>query len=205
MRRQELNNRGRLRGRLLLTAVGLFVLVLAALIPYELQQHTINNLQGQTSAQRAQLGSQQSVIASLQAQLANLQAKQTVPPAAAAPAPSPAAAGTTYVSAKGVSITLYRPDSNATVSSPLAVIGEVPGSWSFEASFPVQLLDGSGHLLARTSGHLLGNWMTGQPVPFSAQLTYTAKPSGDGSLVLLKDNPSGLAANDDSVTIPVRF
>ena len=118
---------------------------------------------------------------------------------------SPAKPNYTVTSKKGVHITVYYPTANAKVASPVAVIGEIPGNWSFEASFPVKLLDSSGAAIASGQGKVLGNWMTDLSVPFSVQLTYTGSPNGGGTLVLQKDNPSGLAANDDSVEIPVRF
>jgi hypothetical protein len=47
--------------------------------------------------------------------------------------------------------------------------------------------------------------MTSELVPFSLKLPYTAATPGNGSLILQKDNPSGLPQNDDSVTIPFTF
>ncbi len=51
-----------------------------------------------------------------------------------------------------------------------------------------------------------GDWMTTDFVPFKATINYTADPQiiGDaGTLVLKKDNPSGLHENDDSLSVPV--
>jgi hypothetical protein len=100
---------------------------------------------------------------------------------------------------------LFSPPTDATISSPVAVLGKIPGSWSFEAQFPIQLKDGSGKVVAQTTAQVLGDWMTNQLVPFSAQLTYQTTPSGNGTLVLQKDNPSGLSANADSISIPIKF
>lgn len=119
--------------------------------------------------------------------------------------PSPSNNEFIYTSTKGVSIKVYSPLKTAKVTSPLAIIGEVPGNWSFEASFPVILKDSSGEVVAQASAQLLGDWMTTELVPFSLKLSYTAAASGNGSLILQKDNPSGLPQNDDSVTIPVTF
>lgn len=112
---------------------------------------------------------------------------------------------TTYLSDKGVSIKVYSPLKDAKVTTPLAVIGEVPGNWSFEASFPVVLKDSNGNVVAQGSAQLLGEWMTTALVPFSLKLPYTTSVSGNGSVILKKDNPSGLPQNDDSVTIPITF
>ena len=147
---------------------------------YIVQQQKINDLNKQITSLRSQLGD-------------NNQPAFPVKP------------NYTVTSKKGVHITVYYPTANAKVASPVAVIGEIPGNWSFEASFPVKLLDSTGATIASGKGNVLGNWMTSTLVPFSAQLTYTGSPSGAGTLVLQKDNPSGLAANDDSAEITVHF
>ena len=87
----------------------------------------------------------------------------------------------------------------------MPIVGEIPGNWSFEASFPIKLKDSNGKVLSQTNAHVLGDWTTTNYVIFSAQLTFPSQPSGSGELVLEKDNPSGLAQNDDSVSLPVNF
>lgn len=110
-----------------------------------------------------------------------------------------------YTSVKSVSIRVFSPQSNEKITNPLAIIGQAPGNWSFEASFPVKLLNSKGAVVAQTSATVLGDWMTDKFVPFSAKLTWSTAETGKGTLVILKDNPSGLALNDDSVSIPVEF
>jgi Immunoglobulin-like domain of bacterial spore germination. len=111
----------------------------------------------------------------------------------------------TYASLKSIEIKLYTPLDNMKVSSPMAVMGQVPGSWSFEASFPVKLEDSQGNIIAQTPAQVIGDWTTDNLVPFSVQLTWSSTENGNGTLILQKDNPSGLAENDDSVSIPVKF
>lgn len=114
----------------------------------------------------------------------------------------------TYTSLKGVSIKLFRPEKGDLVTTPLVVMGEVPGNWSFEASFPVKLLDSNGKVLADETAELQADWMTDSMVPFVTKLTYNANDvtkGTTGKLVLTKDNPSGLEKNDDSLTIEVKF
>lgn len=95
---------------------------------------------------------------------------------------------------------------HATVYSPLLITGEARGSWFFEASFPVYLLDSHGNALGQGVAQAQGDWMTTAFVPFTATLVFTADPQilGDeGMLVLQKDNPSGLHENDDELRISV--
>ncbi|MDB4977866.1 MAG: hypothetical protein JWM56_52 [Candidatus Peribacteria bacterium] len=90
------------------------------------------------------------------------------------------------------------------VQSPLVVRGEAQGSWYFEASFPIRLLDSHGVELASVPAKAQGDWMTADYVPFLASISFAAT-TDTGSLVLDKDNPSGLPQNAGTLVIPVRF
>ncbi len=102
-------------------------------------------------------------------------------------------------------IFLSSPLPNTTVTSPLIVEGEARGTWYFEASFPVRLFDGNGNEIAVAPAQAQGDWMTEDFVPYSVQLTFTQPSTSTGTLVLQKDNPSGLPENDESLIIPVLF
>jgi hypothetical protein len=102
-------------------------------------------------------------------------------------------------------IMVSQPAPRTRVTSPLAVAGQAEGTWFFEAVFPVKLLDGNGATIAQGQARAQGNWMTPGLVPFTATLTFTAPSTPNGSLVLEKDNPSGLPQNAASLTIPVQF
>lgn len=114
------------------------------------------------------------------------------------------AASSSSVSSVQADITVSQPVANETVTSPLTVTGEARGSWYFEASFPIQLLDSSGNVIAQTTAQAQGDWMTTNFVPFTATLTFQTTETS-GTLVLSKDNPSGLPQNAASVSIPVSF
>jgi hypothetical protein len=109
-----------------------------------------------------------------------------------------------YTSTKGVVVKVYTPDFSTQLTSPVIVMGEVPGNWSFEADFPIKLLDDNGAVITQVTAQLQDDWMTEQLVPFVAKLPFDAV-SSEGTLVLQKDNPSGLEVNDDSVSIPIKF
>ena len=112
---------------------------------------------------------------------------------------------TVYHSAHGIDIRIDAPLKDGRVASPLGIIGQVPGSWSFEASFPIVLQDDTGKTLAQTTGKVLGDWMTSELTPFSASLNFDQPTSATGQLILKKENPSGQADRDDQVVLPVRF
>ena len=113
------------------------------------------------------------------------------------------ASTTTETSSPLVRLTTPRP--NAEIITPLIVTGEARGNWYFEASFPVRLLDGNGKEIAVVPAQAQGDWMTTDFVPFRAELTFILPNTKEGTLVLEKDNPSGLSIYDDALEIPVVF
>jgi hypothetical protein len=102
-------------------------------------------------------------------------------------------------------ITVTSLTKNAVVKSPLTIKGEARGNWYFEASFPVKLFDVNGEQLAINPAQAKGDWMTTNYVPFEVTLTFATPTTNTGTLVLLKDNPSGLPEHADQLSIPVRF
>lgn len=110
-----------------------------------------------------------------------------------------------YLSEKSVGVKVYTPQGGSSVASTLVVMGEVPGNWSFEAIFPVELRNSADDVVAQGTAQVIGDWMTTKLVPFTVRLSWDSSESGSGTLILKKDNPSGLSENDDSVSIPVTF
>jgi hypothetical protein len=104
-------------------------------------------------------------------------------------------------------ITVSEPLPDATVTSPLRITGSARGNWYFEASFPVRLVDAQGNTIAQVPAQAQGEWMTENFVPFVATLTWaTSSVTGaTGTLILMRDNPSGLPEHDAQIEIPVIF
>jgi hypothetical protein len=119
--------------------------------------------------------------------------------------PTATATGQAENAARDARIRLDAPAPQALVRSPLEIRGEARGGWFFEASFPVKLLDASGHVLAQTHADAQGEWMTEAFVPFRAQLEFAAPSAQSGTLVLEKSNPSDLPQNAGELRVPVRF
>ena len=99
-------------------------------------------------------------------------------------------------------VVVITPKENDSVSKTFTVTGEAPGPWYFEASFPVQVRDKDGNILASVPAQAEGDWMTDKQVPFKATLKVETY-AGPATLILLKDNPSGMPENDDSVSFPI--
>ncbi len=100
-------------------------------------------------------------------------------------------------------VVVTSPKSGATVEKTFEVKGEAPGNWYFEASFPIQVRDADGNVIARTHANALSDWMTESQVPFSTTLNIDGSYSGPATLILMKDNPSGLPEHDDALEIPI--
>jgi hypothetical protein len=103
-------------------------------------------------------------------------------------------------------IRLDYPRPNQEIESPFAIRGEARGYWFFEASFPIVLTDWDGLIIAQGIATAQGEWMTEDFVQFEAVLEFE-KPeySNKGTLILRKDNPSGLPENDDALEVPIIF
>ncbi|OGZ37562.1 MAG: hypothetical protein A3A94_03295 [Candidatus Portnoybacteria bacterium RIFCSPLOWO2_01_FULL_43_11] len=97
------------------------------------------------------------------------------------------------------------PRPNQTIQSPLIVKGEARGFWFFEASFPIKLLDDNGEFIAQGIAQARGEWMTENFVPFEARIEFNNPKTEKGTLVLEKDNPSGLPENADELRVPIVF
>lgn len=102
-------------------------------------------------------------------------------------------------------INLENIESGQIISSPLVIKGEAPGTWFFEASFPINLYDNNDQSLAQGYASAQKDWMTTDTIPFEAVLEFSAVSGGDGRLVFKKDNPSGLPENDFSESVSVKF
>lgn len=102
-------------------------------------------------------------------------------------------------------IQLESPLPNSVISSPLILTGKARGTWYFEASFPVEIKDSSGKSLGSVPAQAQSDWMTTDFVPFKATLEFSAPETATGTLILRKDNPSGLPEKDDALIIPIKF
>jgi hypothetical protein len=96
------------------------------------------------------------------------------------------------------------------VSSPFTLRGEARGNWFFEGSFPLVLTDWDGRIIAEHYATATSEWMTTDFVPFESELEFAAPQDiGDfsrrGSLILQKNNASGLPELDDALEITVFF
>lgn len=109
----------------------------------------------------------------------------------------------TYQNASANLIVVDTPAPGSVTGKAVTVKGKARGYWYFEASFPVELRDPTGKVLAQTAAQASRDWMTENFVPFSVTLTAPTSYIGPATLVLMKDNPSGLPEHDASISIPI--
>lgn len=105
-------------------------------------------------------------------------------------------------------IIVDNPRPNQVIQSPLFIKGKAKGTWFFEASFPVVLVNWDGLIIAEGFVTAKEDWMTEEFVPFETNLYFTIDIdtySNRGTLILKKDNPSGLPENDDALEMPIIF
>lgn len=94
------------------------------------------------------------------------------------------------------------PKPNNVVSSPFTIVGKARGTWFFEASMPVSVFDSDGKLLWSGPAQAQGEWMTTDFVPFSVTANVGAY-TGTSTVMIAKDNPSGLPEHDASYSFQV--
>jgi hypothetical protein len=109
----------------------------------------------------------------------------------------------TYVNASADLIKVALPYPGAVTGKSFSVTGQARGTWYFEASFPIEVLDKDGKTLAMGHAEAQGEWMTENFVPFKGDIIVPASYMGPATLVLHKDNPSGLPEHDASVSFPI--
>ncbi len=100
-------------------------------------------------------------------------------------------------------VTVSVPKPYQEVCSPLTVKGKAKSPWFFEAVFPIRLLDAKCQELASGKANAIGDWTTGDFVPFEGKLEFTVTKPTKATLVLQNDNPSGLPENARKKEIPI--
>ncbi len=108
----------------------------------------------------------------------------------------------TYVNSSKDLIVVDLPYPGAVTGKEFVVSGKARGTWYFEASFPVKVLDKDGKVLWQGPAQAQSEWMTENFVPFKVTAKVPQSYIGPATLVLMKDNPSGEPARDASISFP---
>lgn len=129
-----------------------------------------------------------------------------------APSPSPVtntnATGTlptVGTQASSSEIVVDSPKVGDKISSPLTVKGKARGSWYFEASAPVVVVDANGKVLGQGHVEAQSDWMTTNFVPFAGTITYEKSTTESGAVIFMNDNPSGEPARSKYYAVPILF
>jgi hypothetical protein len=115
----------------------------------------------------------------------------------------PVTASISYTNATADLITVELPFPGAVVGKTFSVVGTARGSWFFEASFPIVVIDENKNEIATGIAQAEGEWMTENFVPFTSEILIPESFIGPATLMLKKDNPSGLPENDASISFPI--
>lgn len=109
----------------------------------------------------------------------------------------------TYENSSTDLIVVELPFPGAVVGKQFSVIGEARGNWYFEASFPVKVIGNDGEVLFSGFATAQGDWMQTGFVPFKLDISVPESYIGPATLILQKDNPSGLPENDAALSFPI--
>lgn len=106
----------------------------------------------------------------------------------------------TYIKSNSNMINVELPFPGAVVGKNFSVIGKARGTWFFEASFPVKIVGKNGEILAHQPAQAQGEWMTPDFVPFRTDIKIRETYIGPATIILEKDNASGLPEHDASMS-----
>ncbi len=108
----------------------------------------------------------------------------------------------TYVNTSQDFIVPELPFPGAVTGKEFTVTGKAKGFY-FEASFPVDVLDKDGNVLVHSYAQAQGDWMTAEFVPYKGEIKVPTSYIGPATLVLRKDNPSGLPEHEGYISYPI--
>lgn len=92
---------------------------------------------------------------------------------------------------------------NQSVSGLVALSGSVKNAYFFEANIVLKVVDTNNNNLLTTFGTATTEWMTTEPVSFTANIDFTGLPTGPAYLVIENDNPSGDPGLTKQIIIPI--
>ena len=116
--------------------------------------------------------------------------------------PTTTPATLSYVNADATKIRILSPLPGSIVPPNFALTGEARGPWFFEASFPIEIVDPNGTRILMMPVQAGAEWMTTEFVPFSTQVSVPGY-RGPATLILHRDNASGLPEHDARVSFPI--
>ena len=111
--------------------------------------------------------------------------------------------GEEVLSERGNKLVLENLKDGDTVDEGFEVKGSVSGSWFFEGTFPVRVLNMQGEIVRSIPVTTQDDWMTEDLVNFSFKLDTQLEEESIVVLRFEKSNPSGLEENDDFVKVTV--
>lgn len=109
-----------------------------------------------------------------------------------------------YDNATADMIVVDTPQPGGVTGKEFVVVGKARGGWFFEASFPIEILGADGNVIGGTYATAEGDWMTSEFVNFKSEMIdLPSAYRGPATLVLHKQNASGLPENEASISIPI--
>ena len=108
----------------------------------------------------------------------------------------------TYINATSGVISVTTPTPDSVTGKEFEVRGTARG-WYFEGSFPIEIQDVNGKVLVAVPAQAQSDWMTSSLVSFIAKIKIPSNYIGKATLILKKDNPSGLPEHDASMSFPI--
>lgn len=100
---------------------------------------------------------------------------------------TPVASSSPFVYKDLIRIDSPAQNSKVSTTSPIKFSGAARGSWYFEATFPVQILDEDGKIIGTSTARAQGEWTKENLVPFEGEIKFE-KPKGKMGKIIFKDD-----------------
>lgn len=113
-----------------------------------------------------------------------------------------------HTSEKDDLIKVTAPLAGETITSPFEIRGQARGTWFFEATFPITVVNWDGLIIGEGYATAEDEWMTEDYVPFTGTVEFNFDedtPYRRGATIFKKSNPSGLPEHDNALEVPVVF
>ncbi len=104
----------------------------------------------------------------------------------------------------GQDLIVHYPLPGSEIQSPLKINGQARGTWFFEGSFSIAVVDLDGNKIAEGIAFSEGDWMTEDYVIFNSEIPFEiSEEKVEAKLIFDAANPSDLPENEKSFEMPI--
>lgn len=104
-----------------------------------------------------------------------------------------------------ISVSVTQPELGATITSPVTVTGQAPGTWFFEAVLQFEILSDDGGVVGEEIFVTDEMWMTEDLLDFSLEIEFDSPDANLGFIKVIKHDVSDIPRNKNFFYWPISF